>query len=74
LNSQIKLFFDLHDADHDEYLNKDEIVQLSETLLWIFRKDQDEGHLNAVSTFLHNAFEYSESRNNEPYLSFDSLR
>lgn len=60
--------------DKDNYLNKDEILQFSETLLWIFRKDQDEGHLNAVSTFLHNAFEYAETKEKEPYLSFDSLR
>ncbi|KAL7320859.1 GTPase activating protein (GAP) [Mucor circinelloides] len=74
LNSQIKLFFDLHDIDRDEYLNKDEVVQLSETLLWIFRNTQDEDHLNAVSTFLHNAFEYSETRGDDQYLSLASLR
>ncbi|KAK4517056.1 Phosphatidylglycerol/phosphatidylinositol transfer protein [Mucor velutinosus] len=74
LNTQIKLFFDLHDLDKDEYLNKDEVVQLSETLLWIFRNIQDEDHLNAVSTFLHNAFEYSETRGDDQYLSLGSLR
>lgn len=74
LNSQIKLFFDLHDTDKDEFLNKDEVVQLSETLLWIFRNTQDEDHLNAVSTFLHNAFEYSETRGDDQYLSLASLR
>ncbi|KAI9470070.1 MAG: rab-GTPase-TBC domain-containing protein [Benjaminiella poitrasii] len=75
LNSQLQLFFDLHDMDKDGYLNKDEIVQFSETLLWIFRNyTQDEDYLNAVSTFLRNAFEYSETRNDEPYLSLASLR
>ncbi|KAI8637470.1 rab-GTPase-TBC domain-containing protein [Parasitella parasitica] len=74
LNSQIKLFFDLHDVDKDECLNKDEVVQFSETLLWIFRNTQDEHHLNAVSTFLHNAFEYAESRGDDKYLSLASLR
>ncbi|CEP07863.1 hypothetical protein [Parasitella parasitica] len=74
LNSQIKLFFDLHDIDKDEYLNKDEVVQFSETLLWIFRNTQDGNHLNAVSTFLHNAFEYAESRGEDKYLSLASLR
>lgn len=78
LNSQIKLFFQLHDVDDDDFLNKDEIVQLSETLLWIFRHTSDEEHLNAVSTFLHHAFEYSETKKKgqveDQYLSFDSLR
>ncbi|GAN11449.1 TBC-domain-containing protein [Mucor ambiguus] len=74
LNAQIKLFFDLHDMDKDEHLNKDEVVQLSETLLWIFRNTQDEDHLNAVSTFLHNAFEYSETKGDDQYLSLASLR
>jgi hypothetical protein len=74
LNSQIKLFFQLHDLDGDDYLNKDEIVQLSETLLWIFRHTSDEEHLNAVSTFLHHAFEYSEEKDDDQYLSLASLR
>lgn len=43
----------------------------SETLLWVFRQHKDdEEHLNAVSTFLHHAFEYSD----KSYLSFESLR
>ncbi|CAO3648391.1 unnamed protein product [Mucor hiemalis] len=74
LNSQIKLFFDLHDVDKDGFLNKDEIVQLSETLLWIFRNTSDELHLNAVSTFLHHAFEYSETKEDDQFLSLASLR
>jgi hypothetical protein len=75
LNSQIKLFFDLHDIDKDEYLNKDEVLQLSETLLWIFRHTQDEDHLNAVSTFLHHSYEYSETRDDgDQYLSLGSFR
>ncbi|KAL0092742.1 rab-GTPase-TBC domain-containing protein [Phycomyces blakesleeanus] len=80
-NSQIKLFFDLHDVDQDGYLSKEEILQFSETLLWLFRNTSDESHLNAVSTFLHNAFEYSETKqetdaieDGEKYLSVASLR
>ncbi|KAI8378414.1 rab-GTPase-TBC domain-containing protein [Blakeslea trispora] len=70
LNSQINLFFTLHDCDKDGFLSKDEILQLSETLLWIFRTTQDEEHLNAVSTFLHHAFEYAETKQDgEQYLS-----
>ncbi|KAI8969958.1 rab-GTPase-TBC domain-containing protein [Mycotypha africana] len=74
LNSQIKLFFDLHDIDQDGFLNKEEVVQLSETLLWIFRHSQAEDYLNSVSTFLHNAFEYSEKKGDEKLLSLASLR
>jgi hypothetical protein len=75
LNSQIKLFFNLHDIDNDGYLNKDEVLQSSETLLWIFRHTQDEDHLNAVSLFLHHAYEYSETRDDDDqYLSLGSFR
>ncbi|KAG2237622.1 hypothetical protein INT48_004525 [Thamnidium elegans] len=74
LNSQIKLFFQLHDVDKDDYLNKDEVLQLSETLLWIFRNTSGEEHLNAVSTFLHHAFEYSETKGDDQFLSLGSLR
>ncbi|KAI7892057.1 rab-GTPase-TBC domain-containing protein [Mucor mucedo] len=74
LNSQIKLFFQLHDVDKDDYLNREEILQLSETLLWIFRNTSDEEHLNSVSTFIHHAFEYSEKRGEDQFLSLASLR
>jgi hypothetical protein len=74
LNTQLELFFKLHDVDKDNYLDNDEIVQLSETLLWIFRRTNDEEHLNSVSTFLHNAFEYAETRDENKYLSLASLR
>ncbi|KAG0165214.1 hypothetical protein DFQ30_008822 [Apophysomyces sp. BC1015] len=75
-NSQIQLFFDLHDADNDGYLSKDELLQFSESLLWIFRDMQDENHLNSVSAFLRQAFEYSEisEGETEKRLSLASLR
>ncbi|ORX57984.1 TBC-domain-containing protein [Hesseltinella vesiculosa] len=69
LNSQIKLFFDLHDQDKDGILNREQVVQFSETLLWIFRDMSDEEHLNSVSTFLRNAMEYSESKENAQDIS-----
>ncbi|KAI8341806.1 rab-GTPase-TBC domain-containing protein [Chlamydoabsidia padenii] len=80
LNDQIKLFFDIHDVDNDGLLNRDEVLELSETLLWIFRDISDEDHLNSVSTFLHHAYEYSEPKESVPagssetYLSKESLR
>ena len=66
--------------DKDDYLNRDELLQFSETLLWIFRdtSDDDDGqHLSAVSSFLRNAFEYSEVKeegSEEKFLSLASLR
>ncbi|KAI7850156.1 rab-GTPase-TBC domain-containing protein [Circinella umbellata] len=79
-NDQISLFFELHDVDKDDYLNRDELLQFSETLLWVFRDtaDDDDGqHLGAVSSFLRNAFEYSEVKeegSEEKFLSLASLR
>ncbi|KAI7876665.1 TBC-domain-containing protein [Lichtheimia hyalospora FSU 10163] len=74
-NAQITLFFDLHDTDKDGYLNRDELLEFSESLLWIFRDMTDE-HLNSVSTFLRNAFEYSETKEDsqDKFLSMASLR
>lgn len=74
-NAQITLFFDLHDTDKDGYLNRDELLEFSESLLWIFRDKPDE-YLNAVSTFLRNAFEYSETKEDsqDKFLSMASLR
>ena len=67
--------------DKDDYLNRDELLQFSETLLLIFRDtfdDDDDGqHLSAVSSFLRNAFEYSEVKeegSEEKFLSLASLR
>ncbi|KAF7727879.1 hypothetical protein EC973_006878 [Apophysomyces ossiformis] len=75
-NAQIQLFFELHDVDQDGYLSKDELLQFSETLLWIFRNMQDETYLNSVSAFLRQAFEYSEAteEEKEKRLSLASLR
>ena len=33
LMESIEWFFDLHDKDHDGFLTKDEVIQLSESLL-----------------------------------------
>ena len=75
------MFFELHDVDKDDYLNRDELLQFSESMLWIFRDspDDDEGRpLNAVSSFLRNAVDYSEVKeaegSPEKYLSLASLR
>ncbi|RIA94547.1 rab-GTPase-TBC domain-containing protein [Glomus cerebriforme] len=61
LMSRIELFFNLHDSDKDGYLFKEEILQMSESFLFIFRNRQDDGHLGSVSNFIKNAFEYTDS-------------
>ncbi|KAI7865927.1 rab-GTPase-TBC domain-containing protein [Spinellus fusiger] len=78
-NLQVRLFYDLHDVDKDDYLSKDEVLEFSETLLWLFRNTPDEAHLGSVSTFLHQAFEYSDlkkdsQQDTDKYLSLASLR
>ncbi|RUP44863.1 hypothetical protein BC936DRAFT_148927 [Jimgerdemannia flammicorona] len=61
LMSRIELFFNLHDTDKDGFMSKEDIVRMSETFLFLFRHDDDvDRHLAAVSTFIKNAFEYSE--------------
>jgi hypothetical protein len=61
LMSRIELFFNLHDSDKDGYLFKEEILQMSESFLFIFRNRNDDGHLGSVSNFIRNAFEFSDS-------------
>lgn len=62
LMSRIELFFNLHDTDKDGFLSKEDIVRISETFLFLFRHDDDlDRHLAAVSGFIKNSFEYSET-------------
>ncbi|CAG8504045.1 29156_t:CDS:10 [Gigaspora margarita] len=60
--SRIELFFNLHDTNKDGYLSKEEILQMSESLLFIFRFRKDDENLGSVSNFTKNAFikSYSE--------------
>nr|CAG8515135.1 10672_t:CDS:10 [Entrophospora candida] len=60
LMSRIHFFFKLHDNDNDGYLLKEEILQMSESFLFIFRNRQDDRHLNSVSNFIKNSFEFSD--------------
>ncbi|KAL7753028.1 GTPase activating protein (GAP) [Sorochytrium milnesiophthora] len=65
--TRMNMFFDWHDADHDGFLAREDILRCSESLLFIFRSEQvggDERHLNAVSNFLRNAFQMAESSSN----------
>lgn len=80
LLDNIEWFFNLHDSDNDGYLTKDELVQLSESLLvsfflssvysnaiqFIFRAEPGDAYLGAVSKFMTNAFEYADSLIEQP--------
>lgn len=47
--ANIAWFFTLHDNDKDGHLTKDEVLQLSESLLFIFRSEIGDQYLAAVS-------------------------
>ncbi|KAI6009228.1 rab-GTPase-TBC domain-containing protein [Pisolithus marmoratus] len=61
LMESIEWFFNLHDKDKDGYLTKDEVLTLSESLLFIFRHEIGDAYLGAVSRFMSNAFEYGDA-------------
>ncbi|CDH56453.1 tbc-domain-containing protein [Lichtheimia corymbifera JMRC:FSU:9682] len=75
-NAQISLFFKAHDPNQNGYLEREQVLQFSETLLWIFRDTPDERPLDSVSEFLRCAFMYSENKAHrvEKSLSLASLR
>ncbi|TBU39769.1 rab-GTPase-TBC domain-containing protein [Dichomitus squalens] len=61
LMENIEWFFNLHDKNKDGYLTKDEVLTLSESLLFIFRNEVGDAYLGAVSRFMSNAFEYGDA-------------
>ncbi|EJD43712.1 TBC-domain-containing protein [Auricularia subglabra TFB-10046 SS5] len=61
LMSSIEWFFTLHDKDKDGYLTRDEVLTVSESLLFIFRYEIGDAYLGAVSRFMTNAFEYGDA-------------
>ncbi|CAE6364637.1 unnamed protein product [Rhizoctonia solani] len=61
LMGSIQWFFTLHDKDKDGLLTKDELLQLSESLLFIFRNEPGDAYLGAVSRFMTNAFEFGDA-------------
>ncbi|EJU03585.1 TBC-domain-containing protein [Dacryopinax primogenitus] len=68
LMSNIEWFFTLHDKDKDGFLTRDDVLQLSESLLFIFRNEIGDAYLGTVSNFMTNAFEYGDAlqpENNE---------
>ncbi|KAL5492303.1 hypothetical protein ACEPAI_3750 [Sanghuangporus weigelae] len=90
LMENIEWFFNLHDKNKDGSLTKDELLKLSESLLFIFRYEAGDAYLGAVSRFMTNAFEYGDALlprvegedelttppigNNQPYLNLATFR
>ncbi|KAF9182514.1 hypothetical protein BGZ51_004702 [Haplosporangium sp. Z 767] len=60
LMTRMQLFFDMHDMNKDGTLSRDEILSMSESLLFIFRYDDGDAYLGAISNFIRNAFEFAE--------------
>jgi TBC1 domain family member 8/9 len=73
LMATIGWFFAVHDRDNDGKIDKDEVLQMSESLLFITRNlapsDTQVGadtYLSAISGFIHHAFEYAEGQSETP--------
>ncbi|MCO5585349.1 hypothetical protein L7F22_039282 [Adiantum nelumboides] len=54
-DSAIEWFFKLHSRGKDA-LTKDEVLRLSESLLFMFRNENSDGHLGAVSQLITSSF------------------
>ncbi|TFY68288.1 hypothetical protein EVG20_g3622 [Dentipellis fragilis] len=89
LMENIEWFFNLHDKNKDGFLTKDEVLTLSESLLFIFRFEVGDAYLGAISRFMSNAFEYGDALlpqsdgdgsdppqldSNQPYLNLATFR
>ncbi|KAI0048786.1 TBC-domain-containing protein [Auriscalpium vulgare] len=61
LMENIEWFFNLHDKNKDGFLTKDEVLTLSESMLFIFRFEVGDAYLGAISRFMSNAFEYGDA-------------
>ncbi|PWZ00886.1 TBC-domain-containing protein [Testicularia cyperi] len=55
--ASIQWFFELH-SDGRPALTKDEVLRLSESLLFFFRNETNDGYLGAVSQLIAQAFEH----------------
>ncbi|KAJ3281820.1 hypothetical protein HK104_011257, partial [Borealophlyctis nickersoniae] len=56
--TRLNRFFELHDNDNDGNLSKEEVIQLSESLLFLFRREDNDRdqYLGSVSGLLNRAF------------------
>ena len=69
LMATIGWFFAIHDRDGDGKLEKDEVLQMSESLLFITRNlVGSDTYLSAISGFIHHGFKYAEGHPEEPII------
>eukprot|EP00835_Amoeboradix_gromovi_P002040 NODE_107_length_19843_cov_0.502077.p2 type:complete len:670 gc:universal NODE_107_length_19843_cov_0.502077:5927-3918(-) len=80
LLSRMNLWFSYFDGDGDSYLTKEELFQLSESFLFIFRNrvDKRQVYLDACTKFLKTAYEFAQAELGDhevPFkISFNALR
>jgi hypothetical protein len=71
------LFFSLHDSDHNDNLTKEETLQLSESLLFVTRRNESDNYLTAISGFVNFAISIFEKTQSEsgglPFKDFIDL-
>ncbi|KAI9597472.1 rab-GTPase-TBC domain-containing protein [Syncephalis fuscata] len=77
LMSRIELFHAMHDTDQDGQLTQQDVINFSESLLYMFRFEQQEFSLRSVAVFLNHANENSTQdpdHDDVRFLSLPSLR
>ncbi|CCG81801.1 GTPase-activating protein GYP2 [Taphrina deformans PYCC 5710] len=56
----ISWFFEIFDSQGTGRLHRDDLLRVTETLLWLTRHHIEDATLRGVSTFMHRCFEYAE--------------
>ncbi|KAI8053325.1 rab-GTPase-TBC domain-containing protein [Syncephalis plumigaleata] len=77
LMSRIELFHTIHDTDQDGQLTQKDVTDFSESLLYLFRYEQQEFSLRSVAVFLNHANEHATQdpdHDDVRLLSLPSLR
>ena len=73
LMATIGWFFAIHDRDGDGKLEKDEVLQMSESLLFITRNlVGSDTYLSAISGFIHHGFQYADGHSDEPLIPVET--
>jgi Ca2+-binding EF-hand superfamily protein len=72
---RIEWLFTLFDGNKDGRMNNDEVIQLSECLLYLLHGEADDIVLQAMSTFVNHCFEFCETdETGKRYLVLSALR
>lgn len=76
----LKTIFSAHDKDDDGLLTREECIQMSETFLFLQRKNESDRKLGSVSSFINRAFminltaESEKSKTDDFKLTFDMFK